>query len=597
MVQDGDTYDVYGQRNIFLTVTDKNLRSAETELIWLTDYTDEDGITPGVPQLVKLGDNSFLIMWEEYNSTTKETRTNMIMVDGEGNFTSNRIEVKMRLSDCQPIVTDSGMVVWYVSDGSEVTLYTINPDPESLDEINIRDFGNGPHTSGETVIENDIPATCTVAGSYDAVVYCITCENELSRMPVTVLATGHTYVYTDNGDGTHTKSCIEKDDTTTEEHSYENSACTLCEEEHEPVPGEPVIEEEVYVTCKTNGSYEEVIYCTTCNEELSREYVVVPATGHSYTYTDKGDGTHIKSCTEGDDTTTEAHSYKNSFCTLCGEHTHTLKEPEIENEVVATCTKDGSYDKVIYCATCDEELCRETATISLTGHSYSDAWSSDGTYHWYECQEGDGKTGVAVHTFKWVTDQEATENKDGSRHEECIDCGYVGVTEVILATGEVAESTTSTTSATESSTSATSAAESSTSNTSDAESTNSETSTEEENASDASTGDDDTDETSTEEEDIDETSAKEEGTDETSLEEEDTDDTSTEEQDTSTTSTSDITTTSTADDNSSGSTKTNIWVPVGICVIVLAAGAVAAAIILPRKMRMENTDSFEKKES
>lgn len=43
-----------------------------------------------------------------------------------------------------------------------------------------------------------------------------------------ITATGHTYEYTDNGDGTHTKSCISGDNTTTESHTYQNGACTYC---------------------------------------------------------------------------------------------------------------------------------------------------------------------------------------------------------------------------------------------------------------------------------------------------------------------------------------------------------------------------------
>ena len=47
-------------------------------------------------------------------------------------------------------------------------------------------------------------------------------------------------------------------------------------------PGEPVRENEAAATCTENGSYDSVIYCTDCGEELSRETVTIPATGHSY---------------------------------------------------------------------------------------------------------------------------------------------------------------------------------------------------------------------------------------------------------------------------------------------------------------------------
>ena len=48
------------------------------------------------------------------------------------------------------------------------------------------------HTDSIAVRENEVAATCTVAGSYDNVVYCSACKVELSRKTVTVDATSHT---------------------------------------------------------------------------------------------------------------------------------------------------------------------------------------------------------------------------------------------------------------------------------------------------------------------------------------------------------------------------------------------------------------------
>lgn len=55
-------------------------------------------------------------------------------------------------------------------------------------------------------------------------------------------------------------------------------------------------------------------------------------------------------------------------------------------------------------------------------HSYGTAWKYDDTNHWHECQCGD-KADTAAHTFKWVTDKEATATEKGSKHEECTVCG------------------------------------------------------------------------------------------------------------------------------------------------------------------------------
>ena len=134
------------------------------------------------------------------------------------------------------------------------------------------------HTHGETVIENRVEPTCTDAGSYDEVVCCSVCGEELSRETVELEATGHTH-------------------------------------------DETVIENEVEPTCTVAGSCDEVIYCSVCGEELSREAIELEATGH------------------------------------------TPGETAIENRVEPTYTEEGSYDEVIYCSACGEELSRETVTI------------------------------------------------------------------------------------------------------------------------------------------------------------------------------------------------------------------------------------------
>ena len=75
-----------------------------------------------------------------------------------------------------------------------------------------------------------------------------------------------------------------------------------------------------------------------------------------------------------------------------------------------------------------------TPTAASHTHSYGTAWKYDGTNHWHECACGD-KADTAAHTFKWVTDKEATATEKGSKHEECSVCGYKKATVEIPATG------------------------------------------------------------------------------------------------------------------------------------------------------------------
>ena len=67
-------------------------------------------------------------------------------------------------------------------------------------------------------------------------------------------------------------------------------------------------------------------------------------------------------------------------------------------------------------------------------HSYGTDWKADTNNHWHECACGD-KADTAAHTFKWVTDKEATATEKGSKHEECSVCGYKKAAVEIPATG------------------------------------------------------------------------------------------------------------------------------------------------------------------
>ena len=68
-------------------------------------------------------------------------------------------------------------------------------------------------------------------------------------------------------------------------------------------------------TCTENG-LTDGIYCIDCGEVI-QEQTVIAATGHSYAYTDNGNGTHAKTCTGCKETVNEAHTYVNGVC-VCG---------------------------------------------------------------------------------------------------------------------------------------------------------------------------------------------------------------------------------------------------------------------------------------
>lgn len=81
-------------------------------------------------------------------------------------------------------------------------------------------------------------------------------------------------------------------------------------------------------------------------------------------------------------TCTETGLTEASHCTLCDDMTvaqevipangHTPLEAVKENEVAPECEKAGSYDLVVYCDVCDEELDRDTVAVDALTHTDAD---------------------------------------------------------------------------------------------------------------------------------------------------------------------------------------------------------------------------------
>lgn len=117
------------------------------------------------------------------------------------------------------------------------------------------------------------------------------------------------------------------------------------------------------------------------------------AVAHEYSYTSNSNGTHkgtcscghtkTENCSFGDWVQTKAPTCtakgtKQRTCSVCGyvetadvaATGHSKASAVIENRVEATCTADGSYDEVVYCSVCGEEISCTTKTITKLGHSY-----------------------------------------------------------------------------------------------------------------------------------------------------------------------------------------------------------------------------------
>ena len=118
--------DPYGKRNIYLSFTGKDLSS--TKNIKITNYSSTSNINVSTPQLVKLSNTRFLLLWEEINTDQNTVVTKLCTVNGSGQIESQGIvTTNYLLSDCQPILCKDGGVRWYAGMAEQPVLYTVNP--------------------------------------------------------------------------------------------------------------------------------------------------------------------------------------------------------------------------------------------------------------------------------------------------------------------------------------------------------------------------------------------------------------------------------------------------------------------------------------
>ena len=131
------------------------------------------------------------------------------------------------------------------------------------------------HTTGKVVVENDVPATCTEDGSFDAVYYCTVCGAEESRETTIVKATGH-YEAVVSG---YPATCEETGLT-------DGVQCCVCQEwitaqEKIPATGHtPATLPGYDATCTADGLTDGT-YCTVCDATITAQEKI-PALGHNY---------------------------------------------------------------------------------------------------------------------------------------------------------------------------------------------------------------------------------------------------------------------------------------------------------------------------
>ncbi|MDO4890475.1 MAG: hypothetical protein Q3963_03855, partial [Coriobacteriaceae bacterium] len=120
-------------RNVFVMAVDKT--SGAVSENWLTDDA-EGGDGGSTPQLVKVSDDRFLVLWSPYGGEVRYA-----FVDGSGIKRSEEYKLEGRISDCVPIVKD-GAVVWYSWLNGEETFYRIPLDSPGDATVSQKNYGH-----------------------------------------------------------------------------------------------------------------------------------------------------------------------------------------------------------------------------------------------------------------------------------------------------------------------------------------------------------------------------------------------------------------------------------------------------------------------
>lgn len=265
------------------------------------------------------------------------------------------------------------------------------------------------HTPAAAVKENVKPATCETAETYDSVVYCSVCGQEISRTQMTgEAALGHKWGEWKHDDSTakaeskHTRTCA-NDATHTD-----SAACNFTSQ----------------VTQNQTADQPEITTytCKDCGYSYTEE--TKPALGHTHNYgAPAADYASGQAFVEGKDYTHTA------TCTgegTCSQPTKTDKctfDNGVETKA-ATCTEDGV--KTFTCTECGGTY---TVAIPATGHAWGQ-WSHDAATaeanatHTRVCANDASHKETKACDFTAKVTQEATLDQAEITTYTCKDCGY-----------------------------------------------------------------------------------------------------------------------------------------------------------------------------
>ena len=436
-------------RNVYVSTVSKDLST--NKLNKITSYA-EGTASASVPQLVKINNNSFLLLW------ARDTKVSCVKLNADGTVNGSIHTFEGSLSDCQPVIKN-GRAVWYVYDKNNVTFNSLNLS--NLDDIKTVDVktGHDYETKYASKTDGTVTQTCKSCGYVNkftvptsTTVYWRTdlsntsFSSVLSKTQFSVGDSIDFWLYDD------TDYTVEfSDRSMVSVNKLENYANDIRR-----------------ITFKNGGSLTVKIY-PTYNPSVARTYkLTCGCTSHTYGSavitkqpTCTSEGTKTKTCTQCGATVTEtiaklSHSYTatvvaptcttNGYtlhkCSVCGtsykDSTTKATGHSYGNSVVTkqpTCTSEGTAIKT--CTKCNATV---TETIPKTSHKYADTvvapTCTTGGYTLHKCSVcgtsyKDNTTKATGHRYgNSVVTKQPTCTSEGTAIKTCTKCNAT-VTETI----------------------------------------------------------------------------------------------------------------------------------------------------------------------
>ena len=443
-------------RNVYVSAVSKDLST--NKLNKITSYA-EGTDSASAPQLVKINNNSFLLLW------SRDTKVSCVKLNADGTVNGSIHTFEGSLSDCQPVIKN-GRAVWYVYDKNNVTFNSLNLS--NLDDIKTVDVktGHDYETKYASKTDGTVTQTCKSCGYVNkftvptsTTVYWRTdlsntsFSSVLSKTQFSVGDSIDFWLYDD------TDYTVEfSDRSMVSVNKLENYANDIRR-----------------ITFKNGGSLTVKIY-PTYNPSVAKTYkLTCGCTSHTYGSavitkqpTCTSEGTKTKTCTQCGATVTEtiaklSHSYTTTVvaptctvdgytlhkCSVCGtsykDNTTKATGHSYGNSVVTkqpTCTSEGTKTKT--CTKCNATV---TETIPKTSHKYADTvvaptCTTDG-YTLHKCSVcgtsyKDNTTKATGHSYgNAVVTKQSTCTSEGTAIKTCTKCNAT-VTEKLPAKGHTA---------------------------------------------------------------------------------------------------------------------------------------------------------------